>query len=242
MSHKIIKLDLDLVFARFAIFGMLASLFAVSYVNGHPSWLTWVVMLLGVFSIFETAIKADEDALAANGLAKIIISHSRKLASERDEYEFVAESLDDLYVRECKKTDELKKSIQGNQGRISELERLNRVKAQAIIDLHQEITELKASHHGEVIGHEVHLKKIKQERDELQTLYTQQGINMFKLQKRVDAVIIEIENMYLSGAIGFDTVKKLEQALKGDQYDEHRKKAEEAISKGASLTNHRIEL
>ncbi|ENZ0641122.1 hypothetical protein ACGBVF_003877, partial [Acinetobacter baumannii] len=69
---------------------------------------------------------------------------------------------------------------------------------------------------GEVIGHEVHLKKIKQERDELQTLYTQQGINMFKLQKRVDAVIIEIENMYLSGAIGFDTVKKLEQALKGE--------------------------
>ncbi|TGZ02917.1 hypothetical protein E5979_00005, partial [Acinetobacter baumannii] len=47
--------------------------------------------------------------------------------------------------------------------------------------------------------------------EELQTLYTQQGINMFKLQKRVDAVIIEIENMYLSGAIGFDTVKKLEQ-------------------------------
>ncbi|MFK7255911.1 hypothetical protein ABBZ21_14865 [Acinetobacter baumannii] len=32
-----------------------------------------------------------------------------------------------------------------------------------------------------------------------------------------------------------------EQALNGDQYDEHRKKAEEAISKGASLTNHRIE-
>lgn len=78
------------------------------------------------------------------------------------------------------------------------------------------VEELKASHHGEVIGHEVHFKKIKQERDELQTLYTQQGINMFKLQKRVDAVIIEIENMYLSGAIGFDTVKKLEQALKGE--------------------------
>ncbi|VCX74561.1 hypothetical protein BANRA_00520 [Acinetobacter baumannii] len=51
--------------------------------------------------------------------------------------------------------------------------------------------------------------------EELQTLYTQQGINMLKMQKRVDAVIIEIENMYLSGAIGFDTVKKLEQALKG---------------------------
>ena len=78
------------------------------------------------------------------------------------------------------------------------------------------VEELKASHHGEVIGHEVHFKKIKKERDELQTLYIQQGINMLKLQKRVDAVIIEIENMYLSGAIGFDTVKKLEQALKGE--------------------------
>lgn len=30
------------------------------------------------------------------------------------------------------------------------------------------VEELKASHHGEVIGHEVHFKKIKQERDELQ--------------------------------------------------------------------------
>lgn len=66
------------------------------------------------------------------------------------------------------KVEELKATIKGNHGRIAELEHLNRVKAQAIIDLHQEITELKASHHGEVIGHEVHFKKIKQERDELQ--------------------------------------------------------------------------
>lgn len=66
------------------------------------------------------------------------------------------------------KVDELKATIKGNHGRIAELERLNRVKAQAIINLHQEITEFKASHHGEVIGHEVHFKKIKQERDELQ--------------------------------------------------------------------------
>ncbi|EKU39893.1 MULTISPECIES: hypothetical protein [Acinetobacter calcoaceticus/baumannii complex] len=119
------------------------------------------------------------------------------------------------FLKQQAKVEGLKATIKGNHGRIAELERLNRVKAQAILDLHQEIKELKASHHGEVIGHEVHLKNIKQERDELQTLYTQQGINMFKLQKRVDAVIIEIENMYLSGAIGFDTVKKLEQALKG---------------------------
>ncbi|MGQ1105776.1 hypothetical protein ACT4Y0_09630 [Acinetobacter baumannii] len=87
------------------------------------------------------------------------------------------------------KVEELKATIKGNHGRIAELERLNRVKAQAIIDLHQEIKELKASHHGEMIGHEVHLKNIKQERDELQILYTKQSINMLKLQKRVDKAI-----------------------------------------------------
>ncbi|USU94158.1 hypothetical protein [Acinetobacter pittii] len=146
MSHKTIKPDLDLVFARFAIFGMLAILFAAISVKGDAPWFTWVVMLWGVFSIFEAAIKADEDALAANGLAKIIISHSGKLASERDE---------------------LKKSIQGNHGRIAELERLNRVKVQTILDLHEEIKELKASHHGEMIGHEVHLKQVKKNRDQL---------------------------------------------------------------------------
>ncbi|MCJ0737355.1 hypothetical protein ACOUJC_18755 [Acinetobacter baumannii] len=146
------------------------------------------------------------------------------------------------------KVDELKATIKGNHGRIAELERLNRVKAQAIIDLHQEITELKASHHGEVIGHEVHFKKIKQERDELQALYTQQGINMLKLQKRVDqqgliiANVMSIASDLQKSWSMFEIGKKLEQALKGDQYDEHRKKAEEAISKGASLTNHRIEL
>ncbi|MEF0102481.1 hypothetical protein [Acinetobacter baumannii] len=55
------------------------------------------------------------------------------------------------------------------------------------------VEELKASHHGEVIGHEVHFKKIKQERDELQTLYAQQGINMLKLQKRVDAALKKLD-------------------------------------------------
>ncbi|MFA2982475.1 hypothetical protein [Acinetobacter pittii] len=104
------------------------------------------------------------------------------------------------------------------------------------------VEELKASHHGEVIGHEVHFKKIKQERDELQTLYIQQGINMLKLQKRVDAALKLIESW---NEIAFDKTThwtegyeegcyhcaaQLEQALKGDQYDEHRKKAEEAIS------------
>ena len=58
------------------------------------------------------------------------------------------------------------------------------------------VEELKASHHGEVIGHEVHFKKIKQERDELQTLYTQQGINMLKMQKRVDAALEKLDQRH----------------------------------------------
>jgi hypothetical protein len=79
-----------------------------------------------------------------------------------------------------------------------------------------------------------------------------------KLQKRVDAVkglaqtLWEKSNekhtqgkVWESKALGEcadEILDVIEQALKGDQYDEHRKKAEEAISKGASLTNHRIEL
>nr|WP_276578187.1 hypothetical protein [Acinetobacter baumannii] len=92
--------------------------------------------------------------------------------------------------------------------------------------------------------------------EELQTLYTQQGINMLKLQKRVDALELKLreiagiarrarhgEYQTESGRnAGLNIAAEIEQALKGDQYDEHRKKAEEAISKGASLTNHRIEL
>ncbi|MFV5478376.1 hypothetical protein VXQ00_04725 [Acinetobacter baumannii] len=90
------------------------------------------------------------------------------------------------------------------------------------------VEELKASHHGEVIGHEVHFKKIKQERDELQTLYIQQGINMLKLQKQVDVALKLIESW---NEIAFDKTThwtegyeegcyhcaaQLEQALKGE--------------------------
>ncbi|WP_228155996.1 hypothetical protein [Acinetobacter nosocomialis] len=120
-----------------------------------------------------------------------------------------------------------------------------RIRQAEVDGLQAKVEGLKASHHGEVIGHEVHFKKIKQERDELQTLYIQQGINMLKMQKRVDKAL---ELMQKPVIVGEPTnyvcarFKELEQALKGDQYDEHRKKAEEDISKGASLTNHRIEL
>lgn len=75
------------------------------------------------------------------------------------------------------------------------------------------VEELKASHHGEVIGHEVHFKKIKQERDELQTLYIQQGINMLKLQKRVDAAIKCADLNFWNA----NTVKAMVEALKGER-------------------------
>ncbi|HHP0303537.1 hypothetical protein MSG71_09020 [Acinetobacter baumannii] len=87
------------------------------------------------------------------------------------------------------------------------------------------VEELKASHHGEVIGHEVHFKKIKQERDELQTLYTQQGINMLKMQKRVDVLTQTMEEVLEEMKYPTATfeevivcgVKVLEQALKGEK-------------------------
>jgi len=144
----------------------------------------------------------------------------RRFDQESNTYDYCAiRWIWESWQHQQAKVEELKATIKGNHGRIAELERLNRVKAQAIIDLHQEITELKASHHGEVIGHEVHFKKIKQERDELQTLYIQQGINMLKLQKRVDKAL---ELMQKPVIVGEPTnyvcarFKELEQALKGE--------------------------
>ncbi|QNY13290.1 hypothetical protein IC766_14400 [Acinetobacter seifertii] len=84
------------------------------------------------------------------------------------------------------------------------------------------VEELKASHHGEVIGHEVHFKKIKQERDELQTLYIQQGINMLKLQKRVDSlekaefVLARIKSIASKRLLESILIKEVRQALKGE--------------------------
>lgn len=44
------------------------------------------------------------------------------------------------------------------------------------------------------------------------------------------------------GECADEILDELEQALKGEQYEEQRKKAEAAMSNGASLTSHRIEL
>ena len=89
---------------------------------------------------------------------------------------------------------------------------------------------------------------------DLWAIWQHQQAKVEELQKRVDAALKETQfalqyveedmrgnHEFLQMAM-IRTFKALEQALKGDQYDEHHKKAEEAISKGASLTNHRIEL
>ncbi|MDC5287470.1 hypothetical protein OHW86_10140 [Acinetobacter baumannii] len=74
-------------------------------------------------------------------------------------------------------------------------------------------------------------------------MFQRQQAKVEELQKRVDAALAVLTEYYTgSYDESPDLVVDIEQALKGDQYDEHRKKAEEAISKGASLTNHRIEL
>ncbi|MDC5507316.1 hypothetical protein OHX03_16280 [Acinetobacter baumannii] len=115
------------------------------------------------------------------------------------------------------KVEELKATIKGNHGRIAELERLNRVKAQAILDLHQEIKELKAPHHGEVIGHEVHLKKIKQERDELQKRVDacQKLLNELK-DAKAELVECDLYDKGVRCAL-YSVIQDLEQALKGGE-------------------------
>ncbi|XZW26169.1 hypothetical protein ACT43K_00985 [Acinetobacter baumannii] len=115
------------------------------------------------------------------------------------------------------KVEELKATIKGNHGRIAELERLNRVKAQTILDLHQEIKELKASHHGEVIGHEVHLKKIKQERDELQKRVDacQKLLNELK-DAKAELVECDLYDKGVRCAL-YSVIQDLEQALKGGE-------------------------
>lgn len=80
---------------------------------------------------------------------------------------------------------------------------------------------------------EMYVKEVKSS-EELQKRVGQQGLIIAKVM----SIASDLQKSWSMFEIG----KKLEQVLKGDQYDEHRKKAEEDISKGASLTNHRIEL
>lgn len=99
------------------------------------------------------------------------------------------------------------------------------------------VDELKASHHGEIIGHTHHLSKVKKDRDELQKQKSLQEIEINQiaqanqqwqlkcndLQKRVDAVKQLIKD-YKDPSITSDksfqhglllVADELEQALKG---------------------------
>ncbi|MFX5511986.1 hypothetical protein ABTD48_07485 [Acinetobacter baumannii] len=90
------------------------------------------------------------------------------------------------------------------------------------------VEELKASHHGEVIGHEVHFKKIKQERDELQKqlseyifvaetldeMYVKEVKSSEELQKRADkAIRLLVEAELYQSEPNIDLAVK---ALKGE--------------------------
>lgn len=112
MKIKLIKPNLDLVLARLSIFGILAILFTILSVNGITPWFLWVLMLIGIFSIFSAAIDADEDLNAFQILSVAINKHSKKIKSERDEYKGIAENFEELYLREMGKTQALRKQLE----------------------------------------------------------------------------------------------------------------------------------
>lgn len=176
MNKKMIKPNLDLITARFSIFVILAILFTILSVNGLPSWFLWVVLLLGVFSIFSAVIEADDDVEAVNKLADIVLTHQEKIKTELNEYKAVAVNLDEMYVQERQKNSELQKRVD----------------------------QLEAS--------EFTLEKVK-----------------LILKNHPNLIESELK-------------KLIEQALNMDQYISHRKKAEEVIAKGASLTMQKVDL
>ncbi|MDR9661315.1 hypothetical protein AB2P54_19385, partial [Acinetobacter baumannii] len=90
-------------------------------------------------------------------------------------YMFVAETIDEMYVKEVQKSDELQKRVEWLEDRLKATDTLSKMRAA-------------------VIGS-----------------FNSQEFNARTRRKMM-------------------ILKRAEQALKGDQYDEHRKKAEEAIS------------
>ncbi|EPQ5081232.1 hypothetical protein LN924_000228 [Acinetobacter baumannii] len=178
MIHKKIKPDLDLVLARFAIFGMLAILFAVLSTNGLPSWFLWLVLLCGVFSIFETAIKADEVLEGAVNTQTVLDNLTKRVIIQHRIIKYQDQSINQLIERKYK-----------------------------------EEKELKASHHGEIIGHEVHLKQVKKNRDDLEkkmeqikwlvnhqhkiiTQHDQSLERMLEFKKQIKDHVLSLRNEY----------------------------------------------
>ncbi len=98
-----------------------------------------------------------------------------ELQKQLSEYIFVSETLDEMYVKEVQKSDELQKRVEWLEDRLKATDTLSKMRAA-------------------VIGS-----------------FNSQEFNARTRRKMM-------------------ILKRAEQALKGDQYDEHRKKAEEAIS------------
>ncbi|WP_436462968.1 hypothetical protein [Acinetobacter seifertii] len=142
MSQKTFKPNLDLVVARFSIFGMVAIVYTALSANGLPSWFLWFVLLWCVFSIFEAAIKADESLENVINTQTVLDNLTKRVIIQHRIIKYQDQSINQLIERKYK-----------------------------------EVRELKASHHGELIGHEHHLKKVKQERDELRTLVSMNTSN-----------------------------------------------------------------
>lgn len=97
------------------------------------------------------------------------------LQKQLNEYMFVAETIDEMYVKGVQKSDELQKRVEWLEDRLKATDTLSKMRAA-------------------VIGS-----------------FNSQEFNARTRRKMM-------------------ILKRAEQALKGDQYDEHRKKAEEAIS------------
>ncbi|MBF6951830.1 hypothetical protein HN247_11975 [Acinetobacter baumannii] len=142
MNQKTFKPNLDLVVARLSIFGMVAIVYTALSANGLPSWFLWLVLLWGVFSIFEAAIKADEVLEGAVNTQTVLDDLTKRVIIQHRIIKYQDQSINQLIERKYK-----------------------------------EIKQLKAAHHGETIGHEHHLKKVKQERDEIRTLVSMNTSN-----------------------------------------------------------------
>jgi len=210
MNKKAIKPSVDLVIARFAIFGILAILFTILSVNGVTPWFLWVLMLIGVFSIFSAAIDADEDSNAIN-------NHFKKLERERDEYKGVAENLDEMYVRECKKSKGLQK----------QLERCGYTNIGGVL--------MKPP-----IGEKPEFKPDIESIARIEELQSRIGSARYTLEELRERLLGNSEAQDLCDL----AYLQLEEGMSpvNDQYEAHRLKAEEVIANGASLTKHKVDL
>ena len=217
MNKKAIKPNVDLVIARFAIFGILAILFTILCINGVTPWFLWVLMLIGVFSIFSAAIDADEDSNAIKSLSLAINNHFKKLERERDEYKGVAENLDEMYVRECKKSKGLQK----------QLERCGYTNNGGVL--------MKPP-----IGEKPEFKPDIESTARIEELQSRIGSARYTLEELRERLLDNSEAQDLCDLAYLQLEEEVSPV--NDQYEAHRLKAEEVIANGASLTKHKVDL